>query len=121
MQFGLRPNRVKRDHRKSRPSSMKAASRLFTWYHVCTTSHRSAAAADIVNFAVERLLASRRTYGIVWSVSLARLLMRRELRVSVVPMQVARADCILCKDRRSPQQRQSQHSGNEFLHISVPI
>ena len=81
----------------------------------------SAAAADIVDFAIKRLFSSRRPYGVVWRVSLTRLLMRREGCVPVARMQVARGACILCKDRRSPQQRQSQHSGNEFLHISVPI
>jgi hypothetical protein len=86
-----------------------------------TSRMHSAAAADIVNFAIERLLLGCRSYGVVWRVCLARLLMRRQRHVLMAPRRIARLGRILRESLGSAQHRQSYHSGNKFLHVIVPI
>jgi hypothetical protein len=82
---------------------------------------RSAAPADIIDFTVDSLLFDSRSYGIVWRVCLARLLMRRERHISVATiMRVATAACIPCESPGATPQRQAQQSGNQFLHVMVP-
>jgi hypothetical protein len=82
---------------------------------------RSAAATDIVDFAVESLFPACRPYGVVRGVCLARLLMRRQWHVSMVPRRIARLARILRESPGSTEQRQSYCSGNKFLHVMVPI